>query len=85
MLGDTKTDTKPLVTPEEILSLEGKIIADTYYLCREIGEKAKKHIDKKYGFGDYEWRENICYSILFEAGRMQGKREERMKRKGMRA
>ncbi len=82
MLGDVRAVTKPLIAPEEILRLHGKITVDTCDLCYDIVSATKKYCDRVYGSDDHAWKMAIVYTVLFEAGRIQGKREERKRRKG---
>lgn len=80
MLQNCKKDEAPkLCTPEEILALSGYSTVDSIYRAKEIYDNT---IESFRGEADRRWVFLTALANIYDAGRTQGIREERLKRKG---
>ena len=81
MLGNSRRSPTPpqLVTPEEAVELALKFgTAKAAYIAKDIADEYKR---RTAGEKDGIFRQLFMYAAIFEAGRLQGVREERYRRK----
>lgn len=74
----------PRITPAEALRLSGQSgdFLDTGYTAREVAEFCEAYFSGRYADSDPRFRDFCTMQALFNAGRIQGIREERSRRKG---
>ena len=72
------------ITPAEALRFSGQSgdFLDTGYTAREVAEFCDAYFSGRYADSDPRFRDFCIMQALFNAGRIQGIREERIRRKG---
>lgn len=74
----------PRITPAEALRFSGQSgdFLDTGYTAREVAEFCEAYFSGRYADSDPCFRHFCTMQTVFTAGRIQGIREERIRRKG---
>lgn len=74
----------PRITPAEALRFSGQSgdFLDTGYTAREVAEFCDAYFSGRYADSDPRFRDFCTMQALFNAGRIQGIREERSRRRG---
>ena len=80
MIGDQRKEIHLLYTVDEILKLDQYATTESVYPANEIYE-AVSSAKKRQGEGDSTWIYLCAVSAVYNAGRLQGMREERKRNK----
>lgn len=71
-----------LITPDEAVTLAIHAFAVSYGHAKKIADCSAAAFNKRYGDGDPRFAQLCTIQAIYEAGRIQGIREERRRRKG---